>query len=67
MDYKIDLKLGTILKFFLIYKLIKIKNLALKEFIKENLKKRIYLTIIVINKISSIVYTKEKQKIKNMY
>ena len=38
-DYKINLKLGTILKFFLIYKLIKTENLALKEFIKENLRK----------------------------
>ena len=38
-DYKINLKLGIILKFFPIYKLIKIKNLALKEFIKENLRK----------------------------
>ena len=36
------------------------ENLALKEFIKENLKKRIYLTIIIINSIPSIVYTKEK-------
>ena len=40
--------------------MIEIENLALREFVKENLKKRIYLTIIVINKISSIVYTKEK-------
>ena len=38
-DYKIDLKLGTILKFFLIYKLIEIENLTLKEFVKENLRK----------------------------
>ena len=38
-DYKINLKLKTVLKFFLIYKLIKIKNLALREFIKKNLKK----------------------------
>ena len=44
-----------------------IENLALKEFIKENLKKKIYLTIIVISKISSIIYTKEKRKIKNIY
>ena len=41
-DYKIEFKLGTILKFFLIYKLIGTKNLALQEFIKKNLKKRIY-------------------------
>ena len=38
-DYKINLKLETVLKFFLIYKLMEIENLALKEFIKENLKK----------------------------
>ena len=38
-DYKIELKLKTALKFYLIYKLMEIKNLALKEFIKENLKK----------------------------
>ena len=38
-DYKIDLKLEIILKFFLIYKLMETENLALKEFIKENLRK----------------------------
>ena len=38
-DYKINLKLGIILKFFLIYKLTETKNLALREFIKENLRK----------------------------
>ena len=38
-DYKIKLKLETILKFYPIYKLIKIENLALQEFIKENLRK----------------------------
>ena len=38
-DYKINLKLEITLKFFLIYKLMEIKNLALKEFIKENLRK----------------------------
>ena len=38
-DYEIDLKPKIILKFFPIYKLMEIKNLALKEFIKENLKK----------------------------
>ena len=41
-DYKINLKLRTILKFFLTYKLMEIENLALKEFIKENLKKDIF-------------------------
>ena len=38
-DYKIEFKLGTILKFYLIYKLMKTENLALREFIRENLKK----------------------------
>ena len=38
-DYKIDLKLGIVLKFFPIYKLMEMENLALKEFIKENLRK----------------------------
>ena len=39
-DYKINLKPKIIPKFFLIYKLIKTKNLVLKEFVKKNLKKR---------------------------
>ena len=43
------------------------ENLALKEFIKENLKKRIYLTITVINRIFSIVHTKKKRKVKNVH
>ena len=38
-DYKINLKLGIILKFFLIYKLTETENLALKKFVKENLRK----------------------------
>ena len=66
-DYKINLKPKIILKFFPIYKLTEIENLALKKFIKENLKKRIYLTITVISRISSIIYTKEKWKIENIY
>ena len=59
-DYKINLKLKIILKFFLIYKLTETKNLTLREFVKKNPKKRIYFTIIVISGIFSIVYTKEK-------
>ena len=39
-DYKIKFKLGTILKFYPIYKLTETKNLALQEFIRENLRKR---------------------------
>ena len=42
------------------------ENLALKEFIKENLKKK-YPTIIIISKIFSIICTKEKREIKNVY
>ena len=38
-DHKIKLKPGTTPKFYPTYKLIKIKNLALQEFIKENLRK----------------------------
>ena len=38
-DYEINLKLRIILKFFPTYKLIEIENLALKEFVKENLRK----------------------------
>ena len=38
-DYKIKFKLKTILKFYLIYKLMETKNLALQEFIKKNLRK----------------------------
>ena len=38
-DYKIELKPETTLKFYPTYKLIKIENLALQEFIKKNLKK----------------------------
>jgi len=32
-DYKIELELGTSLRFFLIYKLTKIELVALKEFV----------------------------------
>ena len=38
-DYKIKLKLKTTLKFYPIYKLMEIENLALQEFVKKNLKK----------------------------
>ena len=38
-DYKINLKPKIILKFFLIYKLTETENLALREFIKKNLRK----------------------------
>ena len=38
-DYEIDLKPKIILKFFLTYKLMETENLALREFVKENLRK----------------------------
>ena len=38
-DYKIELKPGTTLKFYSIYKLTEMENLALQEFVKENLRK----------------------------
>ena len=38
-DYKIKFKLRTALKFYPIYKLMEIENLALQEFVKENLRK----------------------------
>ena len=38
-DYKIELKEGTSLRFFLIYKLTKTELVALKEFVQENLHK----------------------------
>ena len=38
-DYEIKLKLKTVPKFYPIYKLMEIENLALREFIKENLRK----------------------------
>ena len=66
-NYEIKFKLKTALKFYPTYKLMEIENLTLQEFIRENLKKKIYLTIIVISRISSIIYIKEKQKVKNVY
>ena len=38
-NYKIKFKLKITLKFYPIYKLIEIENLALQEFVKENLRK----------------------------
>ena len=38
-DYKIKFKPKAIPKFYPTYKLTEIKNLALREFVKENLKK----------------------------
>ena len=38
-DYKINLKPKITLKFFPTYKLMETENLALKKFIKENLRK----------------------------
>ena len=66
-DYKINLKPKITPKFFPTYKLMETENLALREFVKESLEKRIYLTIAVISRIFSIVYTKKKRKVKNIY
>ena len=41
-DYKIKFKLRTTPKFFLIYKLTEIENLALQEFIKKTWEKDIF-------------------------
>ena len=38
-NYEIKLKLKTVLKFYPIYKLMEIKNLALREFVRKNLRK----------------------------
>ena len=38
-DYEIELKLKTALKFYPIYKLTEIENLALQEFVRKNLRK----------------------------
>ena len=38
-DYKIKFKLKITPKFYPIYKLIEVENLALREFIKKNLRK----------------------------
>ena len=38
-NYKIEFKLGTTPKFYLIYKLMKTENLVLQKFIKKNLRK----------------------------
>ena len=43
------------------------RELSLKKIYQGKSKKRIYLTIIIISRISSIVYTEEKQKIENVY
>ena len=38
-NYEIKFKLGTIPTFYPTYKLMEIENLALREFVKENLRK----------------------------
>ena len=64
-DYKINLKLEIILKFFLIYKLIKIENLALKEFVKEYLRKGYIWPLSLL--IGYLVLFIPKKKFENMY
>ena len=66
-DYKIELKLRTILKFFPIYKLIETENLALQEFIKENLRKGYIKLLQLLVGYLVLFISKKKQKVKNMY
>ena len=63
-DYKIKLKLEIILKFFLIYKLIKIKNLILKKFIKKNLKKEYIQLLQLLVKYLVLFILKKNKKLK---
>ena len=43
------------------------RELSLKRICQGKFKKRIYPIITVISRISNIVHTKEKWKVKNMY
>ena len=70
-DYTINLKLGISLRFYLIYKLTKVEQQALKDFIKENLQlKRIrplqllieYLILFILKKNRKLrIYINYKQ------
>ena len=63
-DYKINLKLRTVLKFFPIYKLIKTENLALREFIKENLRKKYIQLLQLLVRYSLLFILKKNKKLK---
>ena len=63
-DYKIKLKLKTTLKFFPIYKLMEIENLALREFIKENLKKGYIKLLQLLTGYPVLFIPKKNRKLK---
>ena len=63
-DYKIDLKLKTIPKFFPIYKLTETENLALREFIKENLRKGYIQPLQLLAGYSVLFIPKKNRKLR---
>ena len=65
-DYKIKLKLKTALKFYPTYKLIKIKNLALQEFVKKNLKKG-YIKLLQLSAGYLVLFIPKKNGKLKMY
>ena len=66
-DYIINLKPGTSLKFYPIYKLIKVEQQALKDFVRENLQlKRIRPLQSLAGYLVLFIF-KKKQEIQNVY
>ena len=65
-DYKIKFKLKTVLKFYSIYKLIKTENLALREFIKENLRKG-YIRLLQLLMGYPVLFILKKNRKLRMY
>ena len=65
-DHIVDLKPGTHPKFFLIYKLIEIKNQALKEFIKKNLKLG-KIKLLMLSAKYLVLFTPKKNKKLQLY
>ena len=65
-DYKIKFKLKTVLKFYLIYKLIKTENLALQKFIRENLRKR-YIKPLQLSAGYSVLFILKKNRKLRIY
>ena len=63
-DYKIEFKRETTLKFFPTYKLTEMENLALKEFIKENLRKRYIKLLQLLVGYSVLFIFKKNGKLK---
>ena len=66
-DYNINLKPSINLKFFLIYKLIEMENLALKKIVKKNLRKGYIRPLQLLVKYLVLFILKKKQEIKNIY